>query len=121
MPYIKKEKRKELADFRTPLDAGELNYVISKTIDKYIFVKGGVSYTTLNEIIGVLECAKLELYRRVAAVYEDQKLSSNGEVYFYGVTKVDESKQSELFPEATKAEIVPTSMEPVKYGQGKFS
>jgi len=35
----------------------------------------------INEVIGVLECAKLELYRRVAAPYEERKRIENGEVY----------------------------------------
>ena len=29
----------------------------------------------------MLECAKLELYRRVAAPYEDEKIDQNGDVY----------------------------------------
>ena len=35
----------------------------------------------LIPLIGVLECAKLELYRRVAAPYEDDKIDENGDVY----------------------------------------
>ena len=31
--------------------------------------------------MGALECAKLELYRRVAAPYEDVKIMENGDVY----------------------------------------
>jgi hypothetical protein len=41
----------------------------------------GTNYALLNELIGVLECAKLELYRRVASPYEDEKIQSNGDVY----------------------------------------
>ena len=41
----------------------------------------GTNYVKLNELIGVLECAKLELYRRVASPYEDEKVESNGDVY----------------------------------------
>jgi hypothetical protein len=41
----------------------------------------GMSYQNINELIGVLECAKLELYRRVASPYEDEKIQSNGDVY----------------------------------------
>ena len=37
-------------------------------------------YATLNEVIGVLECAKLELYRMVAAPYEDEKRIMNGNI-----------------------------------------
>jgi len=32
-------------------------------------------------VTGVLECAKLELYRRIAAPYEDTKIEENGDVY----------------------------------------
>jgi len=34
-----------------------------------------------GDAIGALECAKLELYRRVAAPYEDTKIAENGDVY----------------------------------------
>jgi hypothetical protein len=60
---------------------GDLNYTITRLCDQYIIARGGVSYTLLNEVIGVLECAKQELYRRVAAPYEDKKLQANGDVY----------------------------------------
>ena len=59
---------------------GELNYLITILLKEYI-EREGLSYATLNECIGVLECAKLELYRRVAAGYEDQKCEENGDVY----------------------------------------
>ena len=41
-----------------------------------------ISYSRINELIGVLECAKIELYRRIAAPYEDDKSRINGDVYF---------------------------------------
>jgi hypothetical protein len=41
----------------------------------------GKNYKHINEIIGVLECAKQEFYRRVAAPYEDTKIQENGDVY----------------------------------------
>jgi hypothetical protein len=81
MPYITKDVRKVLDKGFAPHKAGELNYVITKLVDEFITHKGGVSYASVNEVIGVLECAKLELYRRVAAPYEDQKCHDNGDVY----------------------------------------
>lgn len=60
--------------------AGLLNYCISSVISKLI-QKKGLNYHNLNELIGMLECTKLELYRRVAAPYEDEKAKSNGDVY----------------------------------------
>jgi uncharacterized protein YpmS len=83
MPYIKKELRTEL-ETRIADNAGELNYLISSYIDEYINKKG-FSYSIVNEIIGALECAKLELYRRLASPYEDKKIIENGEVYFHSI------------------------------------
>ena len=80
MPYIKKSDRERLAAGGEPESAGELNYTITKTLDGYLGRKG-LNYSTLNEIIGVLECAKIELYRRIAADYEDGKIAANGDVY----------------------------------------
>ena len=81
MPYIKEERRRE---FRRTLsaaqDVGELNYQITCLINKYMFVKGE-SYQTYNDIMGALEGAKLELYRRKIAPYEDKKCEENGDVY----------------------------------------
>jgi hypothetical protein len=82
MPYIQKSVRVAIeAQQRTPLTDGELNYGITRLVDEWIEESGGVSYHTLNAAIGVLECAKLELYRRVAAPYEDHKRDQNGDVY----------------------------------------
>ena len=62
-----------------PNRAGLLNYSISYLMNH--IVKDELNYATLNELVGVLECAKLELYRRVASPYEDEKKDSNGDVY----------------------------------------
>jgi hypothetical protein len=129
MPYIKQERRNALVEGAKPETAGELNYAITMVCDAYI-AKTGVSYTKLNEVVGVLtravlavqqvsvpvhmdydrtefgrgvnrlawdykqnkkasadevvgvlECAKLEIYRRIAAPYEDKKIVENGDVY----------------------------------------
>jgi hypothetical protein len=50
-------------------------------VDGYLINKGPLRYAHLNEVIGAIECAKLELYRRVAAPYEDLKISEAGDVY----------------------------------------
>jgi hypothetical protein len=79
MPYIDKRIRGHMHMVDAE-DVGELNYQITKLIDSFIMRKG-LNYATLNSMIGVLECAKLELYRRVAAPYEDAKCEDNGDVY----------------------------------------
>ena len=58
---------------------GELNYVITCIAHGYI-MDGDLNYKTLNEVVGVLECAKQELYRQVAAPYEDIKKTENGNI-----------------------------------------
>lgn len=82
MPYIGDEQRPRLNGWIYPhmATAGELNYMITKLCDRHI-THHGLSYQTVNELIGVLECAKLELYRRIAAPYEDIKIAQNGDVY----------------------------------------
>ena len=63
-----------------PKDSGELNYLITLLIQDYLEYKNE-SYQTYNDIIGALEGAKLELYRRKIAPYEDKKIKENGDVY----------------------------------------
>jgi hypothetical protein len=50
-------------------------------VDKYLQSRGDLRYAHINEAVGALECAKLELYRRVAAPYEDEKMKESGDVY----------------------------------------
>jgi len=79
MPYIDKQKR-DLVDRCGSLDAGELNYEITMVITEYMRKKG-LKYQVINDIIGALEGAKLEFYRRAVTPYEDMKKDLNGDVY----------------------------------------
>jgi hypothetical protein len=81
MPYINQQRREAIVAGAKPQDAGELNYAITHIVDSYLAEKGGIRYAYLNEVIGAIECAKLELYRRVAAPYEDTKIKEAGDVY----------------------------------------
>lgn len=87
MPYIKQEARKDLDNQINILgytigNVGELNYVITRIVAQYLDLQSlTLHYKDLNEVIGVLECAKQELYRRLAAPYEDEKIKENGDVY----------------------------------------
>ena len=88
MPYIPQDERKELDDLAGALTTqlrngnfrGRLNYFIS-SVAQGLIEANGVSYSFLNDFIGVLECVKLELYRRVASPYEDEKMGQNGDVF----------------------------------------
>ena len=57
-----------------------MNYAISMLCKEYI-ARFGCYYTHLNSVMGVLESAKLEFYRRVVAPYEDKKIEENGDIY----------------------------------------
>ena len=89
MPYIERKDRlaldysiESLAIRISTYDeiAGKFNYSISKMID-ILFGQKGLNYANVNEIVGALECIKLELYRRIASPYEDKKIEENGDVY----------------------------------------
>ena len=85
MPYIKQEDRiffdEKISFKNTAIQTpGELNYLLTKIVDHYISAHGK-NYDSINDVIGVLECAKLELYRRIVAPYEDSKIQQNGDAY----------------------------------------
>lgn len=87
MPYIE-ETQKEVCNslLKEVLDkvcyktkTGILNYIITKILLKAIGQTP--TYSRYNELVGVLECAKLELYRRAIVPYEEKKKEKNGDVY----------------------------------------
>jgi len=85
MPYIPQEKRVEKErkaqgvgrQCETP---GELNFAITKVLLGYLEWHG-LTYTTINNVMGVLDCVSKEFYRRVAVVYEEKKADENGDVF----------------------------------------
>lgn len=81
MPYIPLEKRQEIeGSLIEDLTTGQLNYLITNFIRSWIVHKRP-SYDRFNAAVGVLECVKQELYRRMIAPYEDKKCKENGDVY----------------------------------------
>ena len=84
MPYIKKENRERIDPFVEELfdhlkTRGDMNYAITKLLHKYI-KREGLRYRNLNDVIGIVECVKLELYRKVIANYENLKIEGNGDI-----------------------------------------
>ena len=92
MPYITQNYREELIPMidalaqkiasihkanPTQTRDGLMNYTVSEIIAQ---VFPDARYTDMNEIIGFLECCKLEYYRKKAGPYEDLKESQNGPV-----------------------------------------
>lgn len=79
MPYVPQYIRQELHGGHAKSPGG-LNYQITRLLVTYIDAHG-LSYQTINDILGALTGAQLEFYRRVAAPYEDGKIIQNGDVY----------------------------------------
>ena len=82
MPYIKQEDRKkfEWLRFINIENCGEMNYVLTEIVKKYIHDKGE-QYQTYNDIEGAFSLCLKELYRRKVAQYEDKKIEENGDVW----------------------------------------
>ncbi len=84
MPYLIKDARKKyeyaLGNLLAIDFPGELNYLITELCVQYV-QHNKLNYDSINDVIGALECAKQEFYRRVAAPYEDKKIKENGDVY----------------------------------------
>lgn len=88
MPYITQDSRQK---YNTLVDEltlklekngnkiGDINYCFSRLIWS-VFLKNP-SYVLGNSLIGVLECIKLEMYRRLMGPYEDKKLNENGDLF----------------------------------------
>ncbi len=91
MPYINLHNRQRIDEHVEKLVSsiftpGELNYTITTLIDQ-LLDRVGFNYDGLNSMVGVLECVKLELYRRVISPYEDVKKRDNGDVYLRNHTQ----------------------------------
>jgi hypothetical protein len=105
MPYITKEAREKLDDaienFSKELAknssifnlAGNTNYsvtnILLKTFSSVMFAQNKINcsapdsklnYRMYNEMIGVLECMKQEIYRKAVAAYEEEKIIENGDI-----------------------------------------
>jgi hypothetical protein len=90
MPYIRQEERKCI-DWATSgincTNSGQLNYAITRLILNYLEdqktrrLGETIKYQDLNDVLGALEGAKLEFYRRFCAPFEDGKKDQNGDVY----------------------------------------
>lgn len=84
MPYIPKERQQQLPTrfFELLPDeptAGDMNYLFTRIAHEYI-ERRGLRYAHLNDVLGALDGASKEFYRRVAAQYENKAIGKNGDV-----------------------------------------
>lgn len=59
--------------------AGDLNYLFTRLAMAY--TSKNMNYQKINDVLGALEGAKLEFYRKRVSSYEDIKEKMNGPVY----------------------------------------
>ena len=89
MPYIPKSERatiglkvfeqaatEAMRDIQSP---GGLNYMLT-TVALVYLKSEGLSYTTLNSILGALDAVSHELKEQILIVYEDIKRAENGDL-----------------------------------------
>ena len=69
-------------------------------------------YQNVNAIIGALECAKLELYRRLIAPYEDTKVEKME--MFIDAGKVVVHVEYEVFKRILDSETIAESLEDIR-------
>ena len=90
MPYLTQEDKDKnavnenyLTDYTDNLSiqdlAGHINYLNFMIVRRWI-KKNGKKYFVFATIVGTLICCILEIYRRLIAPYEDEKINSNGDV-----------------------------------------
>ena len=108
MPYIAHDKRIALREeglerlrqymSDTTPSVGDMNYVITELLlhyasetaykalgDDFDLKAKGLPYEVINSVVGILECAKLEFYRRAGASKEDKAIKDNGDVHLYNM------------------------------------
>jgi len=105
MPYLTDDARAKIDDHingiidvlvNTDVSVpGGLNYAICRVADGVTAAKGE-SYSIYNTLLGSVEAAKLEIYRRMVAPYEDVKCRANGEVFSSQSPPIDEG-QTKLY------------------------
>ena len=89
MPYVNPQARTHIENRMRDtlsivplLTPGELHCALALMLREYC--EGDHQergYSRYNAAMGVLACAQQELYRRLIAPYEDQKILENGDVY----------------------------------------
>lgn len=77
--------------FDAPRNVGELNYAITQFCVAWV-ENNGLSYQSINDVLGVLDGVAKEFYLRVAVPYETKKIFENGDVYASLVPPIPETK-----------------------------
>lgn len=62
---------------------GLMNYTVTNLLDAMKVNSDHWRYKHINRVVGVLDCIKMEFYRRLAANYEDSAKETNGDLSIY--------------------------------------
>ena len=87
---------KKICHFADDEVEGVLNYIITSILNRRFTLDGRWRYKKINRAIGVLECVKLEFYRRLAGPYEDSAINKNGDIQCYDQFKRGHNEQSSI-------------------------
>jgi hypothetical protein len=83
MPHVNRDTRERVnivySGKGAPQNSAELNYVISTVLRRYL--QKDMCYAKINDCLGALEGAKLEMYRLRAVPYENNAIERNGDIY----------------------------------------
>lgn len=84
MPYVEDDKKikvdlaiHDLVSNIKFYSVGQINYALSKILIAY----DPQHYLDHNTLIGLLECVKLEYWRRMVVPYEEKKRQINGDIF----------------------------------------
>lgn len=87
MPYLPDADRKAVTgldtiDLQEITVPGRLNYALQQCAFAYMQNRLGdlARYSTLAEVIGAFEAAKLEFYRKAIVPYEDKRCKEEGDL-----------------------------------------
>ena len=92
MPYTTHVARRKLSEITKAIATelgsqttkGDLNFLLSTLVGEYVLAKG-LSYDSINDVMGALVGCLLEFYRRVAVPYEKKKIEMNGDTDQYHI------------------------------------
>lgn len=86
MPYIDESRRKVLGLESLSQSAGDLAYIVYREALGALGIPPGSHnsraprFEDYARVMGAIEAAKIELYRRLIAPYEDSKRCENGDI-----------------------------------------
>lgn len=125
MPYISQDRRRDLdeaidclkscfmegAHANSGKIAGDMHYMFSRLLE-VVPVDEVWSYKAYNMVIGVLECMKQELARRLYSLIEDDAIFRNGDIPIYEGLHADFAcKRAKAPPKTNMASLLVRSQE----------